>query len=116
VRLDDQILDDEVAIALQPTAVRQVIQIQRQRLVDLQIYGLLSFGRAGPFFLGIRFAGGRRRQQSAGLNLGSLGRAFETMDFVPQVLNLAFLTLNHSQQSQHERCLLGNGYFDSGDL
>jgi hypothetical protein len=100
---------------LRPTAVGQVLQIQRQRLVDRQILGLLSFRRAGPFSLGIRFARGRRLQQSAGLNLGSLGRALETMDLVPQVLNLALLTLNQSQQGQHERCLLGDRNLDSGD-
>jgi hypothetical protein len=116
VSLDDQVLDDEVPITLQPTAVRQVIQIQRLRVVDLQEFGLLPFGRPGAFCLGIRFARGRRLQQSAGFNLGSLGRAFETMDLVPQILKLPFLTLNHRQQGQHERCLLGDRYVDSGDL
>jgi hypothetical protein len=105
VRLDSQILDYEVLVAVLQRAFGKPFQRQRNGLVNDQFGCLLPFGRAWPFSATLLLASGIwvRLVQSARLDRWPRRQAFQARDLRAQSLDLRLLLGNHPQQGLHQR-------------
>jgi hypothetical protein len=83
VRFEDEILDDEVLVALEQGSRWDLLGLDDDLLVDGEFSGLRSFVGAGSFLAGRRVWLGRRGSfELAGSDLGFGLETFEESDFV----------------------------------
>ncbi|MGI6419467.1 MAG: hypothetical protein ACOX1P_27830 [Thermoguttaceae bacterium] len=117
VRLDSQILDYEVLVAVLQRAFGKPFQRQRNGLVNDQFGCLLPFGRAWPFSATLFLVSGIwvRLVQSARPDRWPRRQAFQARDLRAQSLDLRLLLGNHPQQGLHQRRPLLRRHLDSGN-
>jgi hypothetical protein len=91
--LEDQLLNDEVLVAFEAGAQRDVGQGDDDLFGDGQLGGLGAFGGARPFGLGVARRS-RRRLEGAGNDPGSGLEALEAGDLVLELLSPLFESLD----------------------
>jgi len=116
VSFDDQILDDEFAVAFESSPLGEMVRLQRNHVVDLQVPGLLPLGRSRSLLGRVLWRRRKWFQKPTRCDLRPHGRPFHPLDLIPQSLNLFRLPLNHRHQGQHQRRLPGHRNLNSRDL
>src|SRR5262245_65360481 len=109
VGLEDQVLDDEVLVALEQGSRWELLGLDDDLRVDGELRGLGSFSGAGSFLGGGRVRGGLSRRGSlerAGSDGGPGLEALEEGDLVAQLLEEFGLLVNDLQQPLHQWGLL----------
>jgi hypothetical protein len=106
--LADEVLDDEVLVALAGGARGRVGEGDEDFAVDDQMGVLAALGGTGPFVIGVRGLG-QWRPQGAGPDRGPGREALEAGDLVLELGDLLVLLVEDVEQEQPERAALGFG-------